>query len=97
MQFPALLTVVSLALLVAVIAVRLFKGRNGPQEWLFILSALVLAGTQIALLLMLRARDPQTVPGHFLRLAALLVFFPAFAAPFVAAFVRKEDRAANQP
>jgi hypothetical protein len=92
MHFPALLTVVSLALLAAVIAIRLFKGKNEPQERLFILSALVLAGTQIALLLMLLERDPQAVPAHFRRLVALLVFFPALAAPFFAAFVRREDR-----
>jgi putative PEP-CTERM system histidine kinase len=93
MQFPALLTVVSLALLAAVIVMRLFKGKDEPHNRLFVSSALVLAGTQIALLLMLCAHDPQAVPAHFRRFVALLVFFPALAAPFFAAFVRREDRA----
>ena len=92
MYFPALLTVVSLALLAAVIVVHILRGENKPQKTLFILSALVLAGAQIALLLMLLARDPQGVLAHFRFLTALLIFFPALAIPFFAAFDRKEDR-----
>ncbi|MFA4947337.1 MAG: XrtA/PEP-CTERM system histidine kinase PrsK [Candidatus Krumholzibacteriia bacterium] len=92
MPFPTLLTVVSLSLLAAVIVMHLFKGKNEPQERLFILSALVLAGTQITLLLMFLAHDPQAVLTQFRLLVALLVFFPALAAPFFAAFVRREDR-----
>lgn len=93
MYLPALLTVVSLALLAAVIVVHFPRGEKKPQETLFFLSALVLAGAQIALLLMFRARDPQGVLAHFRLLMSLLVFFPAFAIPFLAAFERKEDRA----
>ena len=92
MHFPALLTVASLALLAAVVVINILRGERKPQQTFFILSALVLAGAQTALLLMLLAHDPQTVLAHFRSLAALLVFFPALAAPFFGAFVRKEDR-----
>jgi signal transduction histidine kinase len=92
MHFPALLTLASLALLAATVVMHVIRGEREPQKTSFILAAIALAGTQVALLLMLLARAPQTVLASLRVLVALLVLFPAFAAPFFAAFVRKEDR-----
>ena len=93
MHLPTSLPLVSLALLAAIVVMHAIRGKRAPQKTFFVLSAVALAGTQIALLVMLLARDPQTVLGALRPMIALLVLFPAFAVPFLAAFVREEDRA----
>ncbi len=92
MHFPAMLTAVSLALLVATVVMRIARGNREPQQVFFVLSATTLAGTQIALLAMLLAHDPYIVLASVRLIVALLVLFPALAVPFFASFVREEDR-----
>ncbi len=91
-HFPTMLTLVSLALLAATAVMHLIRGNREPQKTSFILAAIALAGTQVALRVMLLARDPETVLAALRALVALLVLFPAVAVPFFAAFVREEDR-----
>lgn len=93
MHFLVILTLVSFALLAAIAVMHAIRGKREPQKTLFILSAVALAGTQIALLVMLLAREPQTVLASLRLIIALLVLFPALAVPFFVAFVREEDRA----
>ncbi len=93
MQVPAILTLVSLALLAAIVVMYAIRGKREPQKTFFILSAIALAATQIALLIMLLASTPQTVLASLRLIIALLVLFPALAVPFFVAFVREEDHA----
>ncbi|HVO76612.1 MAG TPA: hypothetical protein VMT60_01380, partial [Candidatus Bathyarchaeia archaeon] len=92
MNLPGILSFVSLVVLAAVIAAQLLKGRSKPQERLFILSALIIAGAETSLFLLLLARDPWRALAYFHGTLALLVFFPAIGVPFFMTFGRaKED------
>ncbi|HEY5133381.1 MAG TPA: XrtA/PEP-CTERM system histidine kinase PrsK [Candidatus Krumholzibacteriaceae bacterium] len=92
MNLPAALTLASLALIAALIAVHLFRGKNKPLKGLLVLSALILAGAEASFFLMLLARDPGRVLVHFHNTLALAVFFPALALPLFIAFGRENER-----
>ncbi|MGD1047649.1 MAG: ATP-binding protein [Candidatus Krumholzibacteriaceae bacterium] len=92
MNLPAALTLASLALVAALIAVHLFRGENRSLKRLLVLSALVLAGAEASVFLMLLARDPGRVLVHFHHALALAIFFPALALPFLIAFRRENER-----
>ena len=92
MNLPALLSLVSLVLLAAIIALHLFRGENRPQKRLFILSTLILAAAQASLFRMFLAHDPERVLVHFHNLVTFLIFFPALGFPFFAAFGRTDER-----
>lgn len=92
MSLSVFVTSISLALLAAIVVVRLFKGGDKPQSGLLILSAAVLGLAQMSLLLMLSSRDPERVLVYFHNLLASMIFLPALAIPFFIVFGRKNGR-----
>ena len=92
MNLPLALTLASLALIAALIAVHLFRGENRPLKRLLIFSALILAAGETSLFLMLLARDPGSVLVHFHHMIVLAVVFPALVLPFFIAFGRDNER-----
>jgi putative PEP-CTERM system histidine kinase len=90
--FPSLLSFVAAGLLLALALLHLRKARRSAQKILFIISSILLATGEIALGLLLTARNPERAMITFQIISTCTLIFPPLGISFFLTFGRSSDR-----